>query len=42
MAEAKKMMENPEYKKKMSELTKDKKFQESIKKTELFSTNLFL
>lgn len=34
MAEAKKMMDNPEYQKKMKELTKDKKFQETIKKTE--------
>ncbi|CAB9518292.1 expressed unknown protein [Seminavis robusta] len=33
MAEAQKMMNNPEYKKKMAELTKDKAFQESIKKT---------
>jgi len=33
MAEAQKMMANPEYQKKMKELTKDKKFQEGIQKT---------
>ena len=33
MAEAQKMMGNPEYQKKMKEMTKDKKFQEGIKKT---------
>lgn len=33
MAEAQKMMANPEYQKKMKEMTKDKKFQEGIKKT---------
>jgi tellurite resistance-related uncharacterized protein len=32
MAEAQKMMNNPEYQKKMKEMTKDKAFQESIKK----------
>jgi hypothetical protein len=34
MAEAKKLMDNPEYKKKMSEMQKDKDFQESLKKTQ--------
>jgi uncharacterized membrane-anchored protein YjiN (DUF445 family) len=32
MAEAKKMMDNPEYQKMMKDMTKDKKFQETIKK----------
>jgi len=31
MAEAKKMMDDPAYKKKMAEMTKDKAFQESLK-----------
>ena len=31
MAEAQKMMNNPEYQKKMKELTKDKAFQDSMK-----------
>jgi uncharacterized protein with von Willebrand factor type A (vWA) domain len=34
MAEAQKMMNNPDYKKKMAELQKDKEFQESLKKTQ--------
>ena len=34
MAEAQKMMNNPDYKKKMAELTKDKGFQDSLKKTQ--------
>ena len=33
MAEAQKMMANPDYQKKMKELSKDKAFQEGIKKT---------
>ena len=33
MAEAQKMMENPEWKKRMKEVTKDPSFKESVKKT---------
>jgi uncharacterized membrane-anchored protein YjiN (DUF445 family) len=33
MAEAQKMMDNPEHQKMMKDMTKDKNFQESIKKT---------